>query len=222
MKARTNWSEIRGDKRIRDYILDKPEKRLINFLAPRIPPFIETYHLTLTAIPLGLLLVGLGYLTQQNRLWFLASALIVFLRYLADALDGEIGRRRNTGLVRWGFYVDHFLDFMFSICLLSSYIFYLPQNKLVLLLILGTIAAHFLNASLVCIALGQYRTTGRFRIGPTEIILLTIIFDLYLAFFPPTFTKPILMFFWFITTTGVILEFYRVQKILWDKELKKK
>ncbi len=221
-KTKTNWGEIKGNQRIRTHLLNKPEKKLIRFLAPLVPTYIETYHLTLTAIPLGLLLIGTGFLSQQNKLWFLASALIIFLRYLADILDGEIGRRRKTGLVKWGFYTDHFLDFIFSICVISSYLFYLPQNKLVLLLILGTIATHFLNESLICITLGRYQTSGYFGIGPTEIILMTILFSLSLAIFPPTFTRFSLTFFWFITTFGIILKFYRVQKILWKKELGKK
>ncbi len=222
MKAKINWKEIKGDERIRGYFLDKPEKRLINYLTPRIPPFIETYHLTLSAIPLGLLLIGTGYLAQQNRLWFILNALIIFIRFLTDALDGEVGRRRNTGLVRWGFYVDHFLDFIFAICILSSYILFLPENKLILLLILGTIAAHFLNVSLICIATGEYRTSGELRIGPTEIVLAAILFSLSLAFFPPTLSRPALIAFWFIITFGLIIKFYTVQKTLWNQEMSKK
>jgi phosphatidylglycerophosphate synthase len=31
---------------------------------------------------------------------------VIVFQYITDLLDGEIGRKRNTGLIKWGFYMD--------------------------------------------------------------------------------------------------------------------
>ncbi len=35
------------------------------------------------------------------------------LQWFTDSFDGALGRHRDTGIPRWGFYMDHFLDFVF-------------------------------------------------------------------------------------------------------------
>ena len=33
-----------------------------------------------------------------------------------DSFDGALGRRRDTGIPKWGYYMDHLLDFVFMWC----------------------------------------------------------------------------------------------------------
>ena len=94
-------------------ILSKPENSLKGWAVPRIPDNIETYHLTLLTLLWSLINVILGCYAKDNlQVLWLVSILILF-QYLTDLFDGELGRQRNTGLIKWGFYMDHFLDYIF-------------------------------------------------------------------------------------------------------------
>ena len=53
---------------------------------------------------------------------------MITLQWLTDSLDGAIGRYRNVGLIRWGYYMDHFLDYIFLCSILIGYSLILPDN----------------------------------------------------------------------------------------------
>ena len=55
-------------------------------------------------------------------------SIAVVLQYLTDLFDGAVGRARSTGLVKWGFYMDHFLDFIFQCALIFDYALISPPE----------------------------------------------------------------------------------------------
>lgn len=83
--------------------LGKQEKAMLDFLLPRVPSWLQTYHLTLMTIVRSGLAVLSGYLAHamgnNHRLRLLFVVMI--LQYFSDLLDGSVGRLRNTGLVLW-------------------------------------------------------------------------------------------------------------------------
>ena len=101
------------------------------------------------------------------------SAIIV-LQYLTDAVDGKVGVIRGAGLVRWGYYMDHFLDYVFLCVILIGYGLMLPERSQYLMTWSLAIAGGFMVHTFL-----EYGATGRFtlsylRLGPAEVRLIFI------------------------------------------------
>jgi archaetidylinositol phosphate synthase len=87
-----------------------PEKRLLVWMARRLPSWVNSDHLTVLALA-AMALAGAGYALaryDQRALWLVVFALA--LNWLGDSLDGTLARVRGTERPRYGFYVDHVLD----------------------------------------------------------------------------------------------------------------
>lgn len=153
------------------------ELKLINYLTPRVPEFISTYHLTISSIFFSIGIIVTAIFTKQNISLFWIGIILNIFQYIADALDGEVGRRRNTGLVKWGFYVDHFLDYVFMCSIFVSHMIIWPNDILVFALVMAVIGAYFVHEALTCVTSGKYNVRGYYLIGGTEIRLLLVIID---------------------------------------------
>ena len=88
----------------------RAEKRLLLWIAARLPAWVTSDHLTLLALA-AMGLAGVGYaLARYDRraLWLVVAALA--LNWFGDSLDGTLARVRRAERPRYGFYVDHVLD----------------------------------------------------------------------------------------------------------------
>jgi phosphatidylglycerophosphate synthase len=86
------------------------EKRLLIWIAARLPRWLTSDHLTLLALA-AMALGGAGYALarfDRRALWLVVAAL--FLNWFGDSLDGTLARVRRAERPRYGFYVDHVLD----------------------------------------------------------------------------------------------------------------
>lgn len=64
-----------------------------------------------------------GYLAQSNLQWLWMVWVMIVFQYITDLFDGAVGRKRRTGLIKWGFYMDHFLDYVcFCSLIFTGYI----------------------------------------------------------------------------------------------------
>ena len=66
-------TQFAGDKKKGDWLLAKAESRMVNWMVPRVPPFIETYHLTLLTLVWSIGIVACGYFARENINWLLAG-----------------------------------------------------------------------------------------------------------------------------------------------------
>ena len=83
------------------------EKRLLVWLAERMPRWLNSDHLTVLGL-LGNALGGLGYaLAGHDRGWLHFVNLSLVVNWFGDSLDGTLARVRNRLRPRYGFYVDH-------------------------------------------------------------------------------------------------------------------
>ena len=112
-------------------ILGPWEKAFVLRWVNRIPNWLETYHLTLlTLVWTGLVIFCAWKVRVSGQiLWFWGVSVAIALQYLTDLFDGAVGRTRNTGLVKWGFYMDHFLDFVFQSALIIAYAMIAPIDQ---------------------------------------------------------------------------------------------
>jgi archaetidylinositol phosphate synthase len=91
-------------------LLAGAEKRLLIWIAHRLPSSIHSDHLTLLALG-AMALAGAAYAiaaVQPGALWIVVFALA--LNWFGDSLDGTLARVRRVERPRYGFYVDHVLD----------------------------------------------------------------------------------------------------------------
>jgi phosphatidylglycerophosphate synthase len=213
-----------GDKKVGTSILHHPEQRFIRFAVPKVPSWLQTYHLTLLTIPISLCIVGCSFLALLDIRWLWGVSLMVALQWLTDSLDGAVGRARNTGLVKWGYYMDHLLDYFFLCSVMIGYMILLPDNSKWLFFFIFALFAGFMVNSFLVMA-----TTNTFRIvhlgiGPTEIRLVFIVVNTLLIIFGKTYLAFTLLFLLPLSFAGFVYLVYREQKKIWamDMEVKKK
>ncbi len=130
---------------------------------------LETYHLTLTTQLWCTLIIAFSFLARYRIHFLWVVSFSIFGQYITDLLDGEIGRRRNTGLIKWGYCMDHFLDYLFLCSILIGYgLMVADYNKYMLFYILALFGAFMVNSFLSFAATGQFRISYM-GVGPTEI-----------------------------------------------------
>ncbi len=211
-----------GDKKDGVSLLHKPEEKLKAALLPLVPLGVETYHLTLTTIVWSVLVILFSWLATFDRQWMWGASLMIVAQYVTDLLDGAIGRQRDTGLVKWGFYMDHFLDYIFLCAMLIGYSLLMPDNlKYVMFFVMAVICAFMVNSFL------QFAATNRFRIvywgiGPTEVRIGFILINTLVIFVNRAAGLRAVPFILAAASFGLLITAYNTQRELWkiDMEVK--
>ena len=152
-------------------VLAAAEKRLLVFIAQRIPPAIHSDHLTSLALA-AMALAGAAFAAarwDRRALWGVVIALA--LNWFGDSLDGTLARVRGAERPRYGFYVDHVLDivgttFLFAGLACSS--FMSPAVALAVLIAYLLVAGEVFLATAVR---GVFRMSFA-GVGPTELRIL--------------------------------------------------
>lgn len=208
-----------GDKKVGKSILSGPENRLKDWAVPKIPAGIETYHLTLMTVVWSLVNVLAGLLAARHLGWlWLVSAMIV-MQYLTDLFDGEVGRRRKTGLIKWGFYMDHFLDFIFLGSLVFVGFMIAPSGLEVWYFALVIILGGFMVSSFL-----NFAATNRFEIyhcgiGPTETRVVFLSINTYVIVFGTVHFDVLLPLTVLVCVAGLTWQCYRAHKRLWQIDM---
>lgn len=211
-----------GHKKVGRNILYNVEQRLIQRYSRLIPLWLETYHLTLMTILWSVGTIGFGYLARSSWHWLWGTAMMIILQYLTDLFDGAIGRQRNTGLVKWGYYMDHFLDYIFLCSLLIGYAFIIPNKFFnMYFFILAILGAFMVNSYLAFAASNRFRIAF-FGIGPTEVRLIFLVVNVLLIIFGRTYLAWTLPGILIISTLGLIVTVYRTQQELWSLDMREK
>jgi phosphatidylglycerophosphate synthase len=146
-----------------------------------VPRSLQSHHLTiLTLAWSGLVLAGYA-LAIRDRRWLLVVSALVAVQYVTDAIDGKLGALRGDGLVRWGFYADHFLDFVFLCSILLGYALLVPPRLVWLMMAILVVAIGFMVSSFLACAVEGTLGISYARIGPVEVRLLFIGINTWLA-----------------------------------------
>jgi archaetidylinositol phosphate synthase len=175
-------TEFRHATRIQS-LLAAHEKRLLIWLAERIPAWINSDHLTLLGFA-AQLLTGVSYaLAQFDRLWLLASIGFIALNWFGDSLDGTLARVRNQPRPRYGFYVDHILDSIGTVALMGGLALsgYMSPAIAITLLVLFLLLS--IQSYLATYTLGEFRMSF-WSFGPTELRILLVAGNLALFRWP--------------------------------------
>ena len=198
------------------------EKNFVSKVVPCFPKSIETYHLTLFTLFWSALAITGGHLAKNNLnyLWLMSVAMAG--QYFTDLFDGAVGRFRNTGLVKWGFYMDHLLDFCFLCSILIGYWFITPyEYKYILFAVFSLSAAYFVHMILNFGATNQFEISTM-GIGPTEIRLIFVVVNTTLALFDKILFTKILILYFLINLVFLIYSIYKTQRKIWDIDMEAK
>jgi phosphatidylglycerophosphate synthase len=207
-----------GDKKVGTSFLTPYEQKLRNALASHVPSFIQTYHLTLLTLLWSGAIIGFGYLASIRIDWLWMTSLMIVFQYVSDLLDGEIGRRRNTGLIKWGFFMDHFLDYIFLCALIIGYSFIFPDSPLLLLCLLSVFGAFMVNSFLEFSATNKFRITFM-NIGPTEARIGFILLNSIIVISGPENSSMFLPYLLGASVFGLIFMVWKTQKELWKADM---
>jgi len=166
--ANTTYREA---NRIQTSMLAAAETRCLLWMAHRIPACINPDHLTLLA---GLAMIGGGvcyWIGPAHPAAMLAAIGMLALNWFGDSLDGTLARVRHHERPRYGFYVDHVLDVVGILMLLSGLALGGVMTPVVAA---GFLVAYYLlmvEIALATHAVGTFRISF-WKFGPTELRVL--------------------------------------------------
>jgi archaetidylinositol phosphate synthase len=159
------------------------ERKALLWLAARLPPSVNSDHLTVLGF-LAMFLAGCSYASARWNPWgLLLATLFLALNWFGDSLDGTLARVRNRQRPRYGFYVDHMIDSFGALFLMgglaaSGYIDWrIAMGLLVAFLLLS------IESYLASYTLGIFRLSFA-KFGPTEIRILLGTANTVLFFLP--------------------------------------
>ncbi|MCA1594286.1 MAG: hypothetical protein LC754_16995 [Acidobacteria bacterium] len=214
--------EFAGANKAGASILSPLERRMAGRVVPRIPAWLETYHLTMLTLVWCALIVLFSYLAAGDIRWLWAVSLLVVCQYVTDHFDGKVGKYRNTGLVKWGFYMDHLLDYVFLCSILTGYAFILPErSRLHLFFLLAVFGGYMVNSFLAFAATAEFKIS-HLKFGPTEFRLALIAINTLLICYG---TKHMVKALPFVAAGALLLLgllVYRTQKEIWRRDMEHK
>ncbi|WP_051955673.1 CDP-alcohol phosphatidyltransferase family protein [Beijerinckia mobilis] len=164
---------VKSTVRIQTNVMAQAERRLLNWLCPRLPSWVTPDHLTLFGV-LGAVFVFLGYIGSYATPVLLWLAILGYgVHWFGDSLDGSLARFRKIERPRYGYFLDHSVD---AVC------------NLIIMMSLG--ATHYVRMDSALFALTGYymlcmyvflnnQVSGTFRLtflalGPTELRIVLI------------------------------------------------
>src|SRR3954469_7589447 len=163
-----------------NFLLAKPEKRLLRWIAARLPRWILPDDLTAIGVLAALAICAAYALSNDSLIWLWVASGLLVVHWLGDSLDGTLARVRGIERPRYGFYLDHLVDAISTAAIgiglgLSPY----------MLLSVGTVVVVAslvlsINVYLESYALGRF-SIGYGLVGPTEIRLILIALNTALA-----------------------------------------
>ncbi len=160
--------------RVNGGLLAAAEKRLLIWIAERLPPRVHSDLLTLLALA-AMALAGAGFALARwdsRALWLVVLGLA--LNWFGDSLDGTLARVRRVERPRYGYYVDHAVDIAGTSLLMAGLA---CSGYMTPVVALGVLSAYLLVAGEVYLAtaVGRDFRMSAFAVGPTELRIILAI-----------------------------------------------
>lgn len=198
------------------------ERRLAVRVLPRIPSWLETYHLTMLTLLWSGLILFFSWLAASDLRWLWGVSVMVAAQYVTDHYDGKIGKYRGTGLVRWGYYMDHLLDYFFLCSVIIGYAFILPERSRYQILITLAIFAGFEVSTFLAFAATDRLKISYLKLGPTEFRLAVIVINALLVQYGTRQMVNGLKYVNIGAAIGLALMIYRTHKTVWQLDMEHK
>ena len=202
--------------------LAKAEDRFIQYWLPRFPTWVRGNHLTWMTLPWSAVVLLSGWLAQYSLHWLWLSSLMLALQWFTDSFDGKLGKLRGLGLRRWGYFMDHFLDYVFMACVMGHYGFLVSDHAVLWFLILVPLYGAFeVNSWLEFGATGTFRITYLF-VGPTEIRLLFVAVNTAIIFAGSAWLEAVMPYALIVLAVMICVVVYGTQNRIWAMDMAEK
>lgn len=211
-----------GNKKINTSILSAWEHKLVGAMAPRAPRFLNGVNLTLASLAWSAGIIWFSYWAAADIRWLWAASGIMVLHWLTDSLDGAVGRYRNSGFARWGFYTDHLLDFVFAASVFIGYALVVDASALLALFIFFIACTIIPVSTFLSFSAYNAFKIGSLGFGPTEYRLAIILLNagiIYLGV--PWFEKALPYLAALLFAYSFVLV-YRTQKDMYLMDMRNK
>ncbi|MGQ9620955.1 MAG: CDP-alcohol phosphatidyltransferase family protein, partial [Bacteroidales bacterium] len=191
----------KGEFRVQKSILAQPEKKVLVWIAARLPQRINPDHLTITGF-IGAIISGAGYyLTNYGKGFLWLASLGFVINWFGDSLDGTLARVRKTERPVYGFYIDHNMDALTAliICIGAGLSPYVSFSAVMLIL-----AGYYLMSiyTYINVYLNESFIISYYGLGPTELRLILIILNT-LFFFLTVENQP-------VTFLGITMKYFDI------------
>lgn len=153
------------------FLLATPERRVLRWIAARLPRPWMPDHLTAIGVA-GALTIGAGYaLSIRHPAWLWLATLGLAINWFGDSLDGTLARVRQIERPKYGYYIDHMVD-AFNTTVIGAGIGFSPYVAMPLALLLVILYLCLsINVYLESSVHGQF-DLGYGIVGPTEARIL--------------------------------------------------
>jgi len=175
--------------------------------------------LTMLTLVWSSLILLFSYFAARDLRWLWGVSAMIALQYVTDHYDGKVGKYRGTGLVRWGYYMDHLLDYYFLCSVIIGYAFILPEKSRYQILILLAICSGYEITTFLAFAAMDKFKISYLKFGPTEFRLALIVINALLVQYG---TRQMVNGLKYVNVGGVIglaVIIYRTHKMIWDLDM---
>jgi archaetidylinositol phosphate synthase len=153
--------------RAKTFLLARPEARVLEWLARRVPARVTPDHMTLLGVLAAAGVAASYALANGGRGWLWAASALLVVHWLGDSLDGTLARVRRAERPTYGYYLDHLVDALATAMIgiglgLSPYMLLATGLAIVVAYLVLSV-----NTYLETQALGVF-SLGYGRLGPTE------------------------------------------------------
>jgi len=211
-----------GAGKVGESLFSPWERRFVARYVASVPRGVETYHLTLLTVVWCVGILLFGWLAQSNSQWLWMISVMIVCQYITDLFDGAVGRHRNTGLVKWGFFMDHFLDYVFLCAILTAYHTVAPKGyDGWFMVLLGLTGAHMAHSFLAFAATNEFRIAFH-GVGPTEMRLAFIGINTFTMYTPARYYEYTLPAVTVAVLAGLIVVVFNTQRQLWKIDMNAK
>jgi archaetidylinositol phosphate synthase len=214
--------EFAGARKVNTSFLKPLERRLEPLVLPRIPKRIQSYHLTMLTLLWSLLILVFSYLAAPDIRWLWLVSLMIVFQYISDHYDGKLGKYRDTGLARWGYYMDHLLDYFFLCSVIIGYAFILPEGSRYQLLFMLALFGAYEMSTFLAFAATQELKISYLKFGPTEFRLALVVINALLIRFGIHQMVSGLKYVNAGAAVGLFLLIYRTHKRIWRLDMQRK
>lgn len=214
--------QFAGATKINTSFLTPLERRLATRVLPRIPSWLQTYHLTMMTLIWSSGILLFSYFAAKDLRWLWMVSLMIFMQYVTDHYDGKIGKYRNTGLVRWGYYMDHLLDYVFLCSVIIGYAFILPEKSRYQILIMLAIFAGYEVSTFLGFAATDRLKISFLKLGPTEFRVALIVINALLVSYGTRKMVSGLKYVNIGAAVVLAVIVYRTHKMVWEMDMNEK
>jgi phosphatidylglycerophosphate synthase len=174
--------DIEDHKRVHDMLLGPLERPTLQFLAGKMPAWVNPDMLLGFGL-FGSLITLISYwLTNFNSAFLWLASLGFMINWFGDSLDGTLARYRKIERPKYGFFVDHTADSLSTVMIfiglgLSAYV----RLDIALLACIGYLLMMVLTYINTIVG-GEFKISYG-KVGPTELRIFAVIVNMIVFFY---------------------------------------